>query len=56
MKYQHIGKSVLQVAKYLALRWRALPKVMFSKYSGLLYLATLIITQSNTYALCIKAK
>ena len=26
------------------------------KDSGLLYLATLIITQSNTYALCMKAK
>ena len=39
-----------------ALRWTTLTKVMFCKYSGLLYLATLIIIQSNIYSLGIKSK
>ena len=55
-KCQHLGKSILKMTNCPALLWRALPKLMFWKYSGLLYLATLIITQLNTYALCVKAK
>ena len=39
--------------------WRALPKAVFWKYSKLLHLTTFkqhLITQSNTYTLCLRAR
>ena len=43
-KYQNLVKNILKIADCPALGWRGLSNMLFLKHSGLLFLATLIIT------------